>query len=370
MKKKTRNIIFITIGVLTCLFFYGKNNFENDKQILLELKTKAGNGEIKNAFDKMEKIESFSNPLINFAYQKWKKKMYSRFITNEDIIANTSENKIINDISNIYRDYWRVELLKETQKKRTDTKLYNKIANYLLLNNLTNISSDSLIKTIRDDTQLKRIIDKEGFKSKFMYRNGFQDLLIWNKESNKKYKVILPKSTINTNVVFIENYNLNGYDNYATFGSSQVGGWAEKESATLYCNKGEYDLNSEKFNISYLKHESLHFTDLNEYPNLSAADLEYRAKIIELMYCTEKTIYDRIAQFLNGANSENRKHSHSYANYSLIKNLSQIIFESDYESDYNKWIELSVKEINNSASLLYKNSEETLQNDNDLNEII
>jgi hypothetical protein len=370
MKKKTRNIIFITFGVLTCLFFYGKNNFENDKQTLLELKTKAGNGEIKYAFDKMEKIESFSNPLINFAYQRWKKKMYARFILKEEIIENTSDNKTINNISNIYREYWRTELLKNKPEDRTDSTLYKNLTNYIISNQLSSLSKDSLTKSIKNGSELKKILDREGFKSKFLYRNGFQDLLIWNKESIKKYEVILPKDTINTVVIFIENYNLKGYDGYATFNSVEPGGWALKESATLYCNKSEYNLASEKFEISYLKHESLHFTDLNEYPNLSITDLEYRSKIIELMYCTEKTINDRIVEFLNGASSVNRNHSHAYANYILIKNLSKLLFASEYVSDYNKWKQLPVETINNAASALYKKSEQTLQKDNKTSEII
>ncbi len=55
-------------------------------------------------------------------------------------------------------------------------------------------------------------------------------------------------------------------------------------------------ITSEKYEVSYLKHESLHFTDMNDYPNLSSADLEYRSKVIELIYCTEKTIYDKMIQ--------------------------------------------------------------------------
>jgi len=369
MKKKTRNIILITIGILVCLFFYGKNNFENDKQTLLILKSKAGNGDVKHAIDKMEEINSLSNPLINFAYQKWKKKMYARFITKEETIENTSGNKIIDDISNIYREYWRIELLKNI-KSRTDTSLYHNLADYLFSKRLTSLSKDSLLKTVKNDTELKKIINQEGFKSKFMYRNGFQDLLIWDEESNKKHEVILPKDTINTTVIFIDNFILNGYDNYATFGSSKVGGWAEKESATLYCNKDEYDLNSEKFKISYLKHESLHFTDLNEYPNLSSADLEYRAKVIELMYCTEETVYDRIAQFINGANNSNRSHSHPYANYILIKNLSKLIFNSEFNSEINQWKKVSVDRINKAASSMYESSENILKKENGLNEVI
>lgn len=370
MKKRTRNILLIIVGVLVCLFFFGRRNFEKDKETLLLLKSKAGNGEIKYVLDELEETESLSNPLINIAYQKWKTKMYERFITKEEAIENISGNNVIDDISNIYRDYWRTELLKDASDIRTDSLLYHNLADYLLSNNLTKLSKDSLKQTIKNDVELKRIIEKEGFSAKFMYRDGLQDLILWDRELSETYEVSLPKDTIATTVKFIENYVLNGYDDYATFGSSQVGGWAEKESATLYCNKNEYDLESELFKISYLKHESLHFTDLNDYPNLSSADLEYRAKLIELMFCSEATIYDRVAQFLNGANSENRSYAHAYANYSVIKNLSQVIFKSEYVSDCNQWQQLSVEEINNAAMILYNRSESILQSDKSLSEII
>lgn len=370
MKKKTKSIILIVVGVAIALFFYARHNFENDKQTFLLIKGQAANGEVKIALDKIDEIDSFSNPLINIAFQKWKSKMHSRFINNDEVIAHTTDNKIVNDISEIYRNYWRQELLKGDDEKKSDSLLYDQLSDYLVNNSLTDMPRDSLRKTIQNDSVLTSILTNEGFKTKFMLRNGFQEVIIWDKETEQNYTVVLPKDTVNTKVVFIEEYHLNGYDYFATFGSSQVGGWAIKESATLYCNKGQYDLNSEKFDISYLKHESIHFTDLNQYPNLSSTDLEYRAKVIELMHCTEKSIFLRISDFLTGASNKNRNHSHPYANHSIIQNLSKLLFDSEFESDFNKWKKLSVKDINDAAAILYSTSEETLRNDASLSEII
>ena len=370
MKKKTRNKLLIAIGVLGILFVYGRNNFAQDKQHLIELKTKVANGHIVYAIDTMKKMDGYSNPLINFSYQRWKNKMFARFVTKDEVIENTSGNKILFDIANIYRDYWREELLKEKPENRTDTILYQNLTNYLISNKLTDISRDSLSRTIKNDSELKRIIENEGFKTRFLYRNGFQEIIIWDKETINEYEVILPKDTIMTKVIFMENYHLNGYDNYASMGSSQVGGWATKEDASLHCNKGEYDLSSEKFKVSYLKHESIHFTDLNDYPNLSSADLEYRAKVIELMYCTENTIQDRIIEFINGADSTERTHSHPYANYSIIQHLSQILLDTEFETDLEKWKEIPTETINKAALELYEKSEAVLKKDSTISKII
>lgn len=367
---KLKRKIFIVVSGVIAVFFYLKYNFIKDQQTLMTLKSKAGNGELVYVFNALEKIESLSNPIVNLLFLQWKEKMNNRFILNNETIENTSGNKIVNDISNIYRSYWKSELLKEYADTRTDSILYANIIEYLITNQLTNQSSAILSKTIRNDSELKRIIQREGFKTKFIFRNGLQDLLIWNNESDYHYLVALPHDTINTKVIFIENYYLNGFDNYASLGSAQIGGWSLEESATLYCNKDQYDLNSEKFEISYLKHESLHFLDLNRYPNLSTTDLEYRSKLIELIYCTENTIYNRLAEFLNGANSADRDYSHPYANYILIKNLSQLLFGDDYVADWTNWRGISVEEINKAAVVLFERSEALLLKDRNIEEVI
>ncbi len=75
-------------------------------------------------------------------------------------------------------------------ESRTDTTLYNNIANYLLSNNLTSLSKDSLHKNIKDDTVLKKIIEKEGFKVNFNFRMVFKSYLFGDKEGIEKYEVI------------------------------------------------------------------------------------------------------------------------------------------------------------------------------------
>ena len=110
MNKKTRNILLFSITILVVLFFFGRHNFRNDRQIFREFVSLASVGDVSTVFIKMEERKSFSNPIVNFIYQRWKKKMDARFVSKEEVFENTSGNKIVNDISNIYREYWRVVL--------------------------------------------------------------------------------------------------------------------------------------------------------------------------------------------------------------------------------------------------------------------
>ena len=365
----------MNVLLLACLIFYGSHNFQKDRSILKELQARAGNGNLKYVLDKMEGPNQFSNPIISLYYFQWKHDMYDRFISNEEGIENTSKNKIVNDISNVYRTYWRAQLLSEDSETRTDTTLFNNLTEYLIAKQLTTLPTDSLIKIFKLDEHLikitmKKIFKNQGYKTRFWFKNGFQNLLIWEEEITKNYTVILPKDTLEVKVKFMENFHLNGYSDYASFGKKTVGGWAIKKNATLYCNKYLYNTSSELFEISFLKHEAIHFKDLNDYPNLRNTDLEYRSKLIELMYCTKESIYDRVSQFIRSADSTDKNHSHPYANQVLIKNLSELVFNTDYESDHNKWKEISVKKINNAAAILYKTNERILKKDSSLKEVI
>jgi hypothetical protein len=367
MKKRTKIIIILLVAFIA-LFFYGSKNFENDKNHLLHIKTLAANGNVLDAFNEMEENQSFTNPLINIAYNKWKNKFYSRFVNKDEIIEPNTDNKVVNDISNIYREYWINSSFKKNKQVFSDSILTSNLYDYLQQNGLTDLTRNQLEKSSFEE--VKKVIESQNAYSASFYLNETYGLKIWDKQAEKKYTIELPLDTLTISVVFIENYLLKGVADFTTMGIGKDGGWSSNSNQSLYCNKGEYDLNSEKFKLSYLKHEANHFVDVLKYPNLSSTDLEYRSKIIELMYCSKETIYKRIAEFINSASSKERTHSHPYANYSLIKGMSKLLFNSEYESEYDKWKNTSVEVINNAAKQLYNQSGSKLLKDKNASEII
>jgi hypothetical protein len=119
-----------------------------------------------------------------------------------------------------------------------------------------------------------------------------------------------------------------------------------------------------------LKHEAIHFVDIENYPNLEPADLEYRAKLIELIYCTEKTIYKRIDEFIIEASNETRDNSHPFADYHLICQLSKKLFKVDFEGDISKWKTLTPEAINNASLEIFQRGSELLKANPNLDRII
>ena len=100
---------------------------------------------------------------------------------------------------------------------------------------------------------------------------AFYDLLLHQKETEVHYPVTTPEDTLEVKVVFMDSVICNGWEGYATLDTYFPGGWATRDA--LYCARSTYDLNSEHFAVSYLKHEGKHFADYERFPKLQSPDL-------------------------------------------------------------------------------------------------
>lgn len=267
----------------------------------------------------------------------------------------TRKNSGINDLLLIYRNYWRESFI---SGQNIDTALKRELTHYF--RNLYT-SNDYAESTFEDDTLdifLKRYVNENGLKTTGFGKTGkFYDLLVWKNEHDTTYEFDLNGRKISPKVVFMTGFVTLGWEEYATLGRHYPGGWATKEA--IYCVKDAYDLNSENFLVSYLAHEGQHFEDYKLFPKLSGADLEYRAKLVELSMAKE-TLLKTLIFFINNADYES-DNAHSIANYCVIRDLSKEIFEADFVSDSERWSALSLKNINEaSLKLLEKNTEDLM----------
>jgi hypothetical protein len=255
----------------------------------------------------------------------------------------------LNPINRIYQDYWRKSLLDNS--KNFDRYFEDNLIRFFKTENADNRFTAHRIKkkTLGD-------VSKDYYKTKGYYDGvGFGkvgslfDLLICKTSVDTTYTVALINDTIQVNVIFMTGFVSLGWEEYATFGKSYPGGWTTSKS--LYCVKESYDISSEHFFVSYLMHEGQHFSDINHFPKLSGADLEYRAKLIELIY-TNNTLYPTLEAFLYSAKND-KNNAHPYAAYCLIRELSKLIFNNDFEKDWKKWEQIPKVDINNAAKQLF-----------------
>ena len=306
-------------------------------------------GDVKTALTFLE----FSNTeRITSKDLKFKTQFENRFkYTNDksDYLANRTSP--VTELLKIYRNYWRVSLLDNSQNH--DTTLVQNVAQFLIDN------CPPAHKLMANEDSLN-IYLKKYIQSFDLYTTGFGktgkyfDLLVWASEKDTTYSFLSRNEKTSAQIVFMDDFITLGWEEYATLDEYYPGGWATKKA--LYCVKKAYDLNSEEFMISYLAHESRHFADYKLFPKLQSADLEYRAKLTEVSMA-QKTLYEILESFINNANYES-ENGHSIANYSVVRDLSKALFNVEFEKDISKWKQLSIGKINETAyEILLANTE-------------
>ena len=142
---------------------------------------------------------------------------------------------------------------------------------------------------------------------------------IWRTEELRRYEVELPEGVQEHAVKLLGGFVMESWLSYLTFGLSGTGGWSNGDGL-IHCVKRHYDLESESFRVSLLKHEAQHASDQSRYPGMSSADLEYRAKLVELIYSEERQLLGR---FLQEADAANPGSGHGLAAERIVRGFAR-----------------------------------------------
>ncbi|MDD2715875.1 MAG: hypothetical protein PHW04_08290 [Candidatus Wallbacteria bacterium] len=214
-----------------------------------------------------------------------------------------------------------------------------------------------------DSEKLESLISEKVGKKGFHFLGGKTSGLlgpyIYEKSEKKIIKVALPDGSYNLPVFFLRGFLMRSWLSYATFDLAGTGGWAKKDG--LYCVHKCYakKMNTDDFQVSFLRHEAQHFSDYKKYPDLCQIDLEYRAKLVELIYWKKNR---RLLWFASEAKND-RSQPHSFASYQIITRLQKAIFpksgkvEPKWEKvDYSLIRQQALELFNNHTAGLFKNS--------------
>jgi len=261
----------------------------------------------------------------------------------------------LNALLKIYVTYWRKALLTSVNH---DQQLRENLVTFLAADDPLAKQLNAASKDIEIDHFLKKHVQSKGYQTTGFARTGkLIDLLIWKDQRDTTYTFTLDKEEIKTPIRFLDQFVTLGWEEYATFGRYYPGGWADQ--TFLSCVKKGYDLKSESFLIGYLAHEGRHFSDYKLFPNLTSAELEYRAKLTELMLA-DSTIYQTIDFFINNANSTS-ENPHSKANYKVMNGISELIFNIPFEKNPDRWKSLSKQTIRQTSKQLLDSNSKSLQ---------
>jgi hypothetical protein len=154
---------------------------------------------------------------------------------------------------------------------------------------------------------------------------------IWRRTEDREFTVTLPRGEPQSVTVhFMHDFVLRGWLHWKTGGAQGAGGWYKQDDPGwpdgLYCVADRYPEPLEEnrsFQVSLLAHEAQHVADHRAYPGLSSAELEYRAKLVELIGYDRAD--ERLSAFLADARDDPAE-PHPYAAHLITERLAKRLF--------------------------------------------
>ena len=157
--------------------------------------------------------------------------------------------------------------------------------------------------------RLRSAFEAEGYHALFGKTQGYYGPYIWRDTVPTVYRVELPGGTAEYTVNILKGFVFRSWMDYLTFGRFGTGGWASPDG-TINCIAQAYDFESERFLVSLLKHEAQHAVDMKQFPAITPAELEYRAKLVELHYSGDLGL---LQKFVSEADETRTDDSHAAA---------------------------------------------------------
>ena len=161
--------------------------------------------------------------------------------------------------------------------------------------------------------KLQSVFEAKGYHALFGKTQGYYGPYVWRDTVPTVYRVELPGGTAEYTVNILKGFVFRSWMDYLTFGRFGTGGWASPDG-TINCIEQAYDFESERFLVSLLKHEAQHTVDMKQFPGITPAELEYRAKLVELHYSSDLGL---LQEFLSAADESSANDSHAIASARL-----------------------------------------------------
>ena len=213
------------------------------------------------------------------------------------------------DVLAAYRRYWTASLMRTATPERAEARLSADLAPFA--------GSDAHDLEARE-AGAARAIEAQGLFVLGGVTPPLQEFMLWRKQSAAVQTVVLPGGSVDVRVTLLDDFVSYGWAAWGTCDAAHTGGWATAEGGIMVVAPS-WDLASESYRISLLAHESQHFSDYRRYPKLAAPDLEYRAKLVELMLAhdTQRSLLEKFS----AEAARNRATPHPFASWWLIERL-------------------------------------------------
>lgn len=269
--------------------------------------------------------------------------LYNRFMSvfEQEKYITYEVDAELNQILAMYQRYYRDVFYLCIGKKQSEDRLRARLSEFLGIH-------DTSIKLC--DLEQNYIV--EVFRRKGLYflggkTGGYYGPYIWKTTETITYEVELPDGIQSYTVKLLDGFITRSWIDYLSFGEIGTGGWADSDEI-INCVKSSYDLESEAFKVSLLKHEAQHVRDLTNYKSMSSEDLEYRAKLVELIYSRERNLLE---QFIREADTSDKGNGHAMASHRIVEGFMKLL-----DKDNSELYLLPIEQVQMTAKALFEES--------------
>lgn len=235
----------------------------------------------------------------------FEREQYIRYAVDDDL----------NEILTVYQQYYRDVFYLGVGREQSAEKLR------LGLTALLGVADASAAVCDLEQNQLAEAFGRKGLHFMGGKTGGYYGPFIWRTTETASYEVELPDGIQTYAVKLLDGFITRSWIDYLSFGEIGPGGWADGDGV-IHCVKSAYDFDSESFQVSLLKHEAQHARDLEKNSDISSEALEYRAKLVELIYSNERNLLQGFAQ---EADASDKTNGHAMAAYRIIRGFTDAL---------------------------------------------
>ena len=175
---------------------------------------------------------------------------------------------------------------------------------------------------------------------------------IWSRTEERQFTVALPRDEPQeVTVHLMHDFLIRGWLHWRTLGEQGAGGWYQQDNPPwadgLYAVAERYPEPRESnpaFSVSLLGHEAQHVADHHAFPGLGSGELEYRAKLVELIGFTAAE--ERLDFFLADA-ADDPSQPHPWAAHRILADLAGRLPRAPLDRD--AWLAVPYQEIRHLA---------------------
>ena len=264
-------------------------------------------GDLPGAIEYMSQFEEM-NGLVE---------SYRNIFMNEQYLTYDIPEKL-NDILIEYQRYFRDVFYCRMNDEAASSLLFERLSNKL---GISSVSESDV------EEELNKLFEQYGYHILTGRTNGHHGPYVWKETVPTTYEVELPCGIRQYTVNILRGFVMRSWMDYVSFGKIGTGGWAGVDG-TINCVEQAYDFESDSFRVSLLKHEAQHVEDMAKWPDITPAELEYRAKLVELIYSEDQTL---LSKFISEADSNRTYDSHAMANAKIADEMSDYVGKTTIE---------------------------------------